>query len=347
MIRYVLDTLGGEVLWVEPYPTRLPRISDLNRPAPLEPTDVNLPQGLQVLPVKALPVEPLPLGGALNGRLFWQGLLEKMAEFAGEGRFAIGVGKPSDLAIQAIDYLGPAWSFYDAMDNYPSFYRGLSRRSMAARERQIVSRVDEITVPSARFASRFNNGSLSISELPNGCDADALPGFQRVKPERRVFGYVGTIGRWFDWDCVERLAQAAPESEFRIIGPCHAPPRGRPPDNVSIEPELAHPEAIAQMSGFSAGLIPFVTNSLTEYVDPVKYYEYRAMGLPVLTTTFGTMRLRKGDPGLFFVDQDRKPSEILTFALQFEDSQSSVAKFRTEHAWTRRFSSARLLSRML
>jgi hypothetical protein len=43
------------------------------------------------------------------------------------------------------------------------------------------------------------------------------------------------------------------------------------------------------MRQWHAGLIPFVRNALTDSVDPVKYYEYRSCGLPVLTTLFGEM----------------------------------------------------------
>jgi capsule polysaccharide modification protein KpsS len=41
------------------------------------------------------------------------------------------VGRPSSLALEALRTLGRVWSFYDAMDDFPEFYRGLARQAVA------------------------------------------------------------------------------------------------------------------------------------------------------------------------------------------------------------------------
>ncbi len=52
------------------------------------------------------------------------------------------------------------------------------------------------------------------------------------------------------------------------------------------------------MAEFDVGLIPFKQNALTAAVDPIKYYEYRALALPVISTDFGEMHERGDLPGL-------------------------------------------------
>ena len=66
------------------------------------------------------------------------------------------------------------------------------------------------------------------------------------------------------------------------------------------------------MQGFSAGLIPFIKNELTASVDPIIYYEYFVLGLPVLSTRFGEMALREGSPGVFLVDGQDLAAQVET-----------------------------------
>ena len=56
-------------------------------------------------------------------------------------------------------------------------------------------------------------------------------------------------------------------------------------------------------AALSAGIIPFKVNRLTAAVDPIKYYEYRAAGLPVISTEFGEMRQRRADPRICLVNR--------------------------------------------
>ena len=115
----------------------------------------------------------------------------------------------------------------------------------------------------------------------NACAVNRLPPCRisavlRDDP-RPIIGYVGTIGAWFDWELVIALAKSSPKIEFRLMGPVYVRPPTLP-HNVCLEGALPHTEALLAMTQFNAGLIPFVENSLTACVDPIKYYEYRALG---------------------------------------------------------------------
>src|SRR5207245_2522700 len=119
----------GEVLWVDPYPTRLPAFADLRRSAStkVENEARHMPAGLTVLRPSGLPIEPLAGSGYLH-RILWGKLLDTILAFAGHGDCVIGVGKPSELALQALKRTAGVYSLYDAMDDFPAFYSGLSRR---------------------------------------------------------------------------------------------------------------------------------------------------------------------------------------------------------------------------
>ena len=72
------------------------------------------------------------------------------------------------------------------------------------------------------------------------------------------------------------------------------------------------------MQEFSVGLIPFKCTDLTASVDPIKFYEYRALGLPVLSARFGEMALRDGLAGVFLMDKHSDLASLVRTAMAYE-----------------------------
>ena len=91
------------------------------------------------------------------------------------------------------------------------------------------------------------------------------------------------------------------------------------------------------MARFSAGLIPFRCDALTAGVDPIKYYEYRAAGLPVLSTSFGEMALRGRDDGVYFLDRTDNLAGTVAAALGHRCDPAEANRFRRQNSWTSRF----------
>jgi hypothetical protein len=342
--------LGGNVLWVDPYPTRFPQSSDFKfiksttgNVARL-PVVESIPSWLTVLGPRSLPIEPLPGSGVLN-RFFWSVTLKAIQEFVVEGKCLIGIGKPSELALQVLDQHPGVPSLYDAMDDFPAFYSSLSRISMARREREIADRVTRISVSSTALADRFDIHRIKLAVALNACAIETLP------PSRTtvnnigipVLGYVGTIGHWFDWPLVCRLAESNPSICIRIIGPIHVSHSGAIPRNVELLPACDHATAIKLMGNFSVGLIPFKRIDLTASVDPIKYYEYRALGLPVISTVFGEMALRQDEPGVFLTENFNELSKLTEVAMKFEDHIDDIKEFRSKNSWELRFNESNIL----
>ena len=369
MVRAWLDWGVESVLWVNPYPCRLPRLSDLRRTPTAAGQSLPGDPRVETLNVPALPIEPLPLGPRINrqiGRAAWA----KIERFAAAGDAIIGVGRPSALAVAALNELPRLGSFYDAMDNFPEFHTGLSRKAMIGNEWAVAERVDLITASSTFLADKFARRCPRVDKLLNACEpiegeslgregrgtiwkspAGGLGKTADCKyatpspriPEPPTLGYIGCIGRWFDWPLVIWLARTMPETRFDLVGPCAVKPPERLPRNVRLSPACKHSDTIGRMSRFSAGLIPFEVNALTAGVDPIKYYEYRAAGLPVLSTSFGEMALRGLSDGVYFIDQDY-PAERIRAAVERRFEPAETLEFREENNWRRRFQGSALLS---
>lgn len=338
---------GGSVLWVDPYPTRFPNWKDLRRlrPPASETQQISTPTWLTVVKLGWLPIEPLPGSGWVNGRL-WQCQLGELTDFASQSNTWLVIGKPSVLGLELLKTLSHCPSFYDAMDDFPAFYnRGLSRLALGRRERLIAQRVDVIMASSSALKSRWALIHKDVRLVLNGLDLSAMQLVERkhVSSGKKVFGYVGTIASWFDWDWVCAMAKARPNDEIRLIGPVLELLAGKLPDNVKLMPACAHAEALQAMMQFHVGLIPFKKNALTASVDPIKYYEYRALGLPVISTDFGEMSFRSGESGVFITQSESDVSVMAEAALQFNVDTGADRAFAQVNNWEARFDAARLL----
>ncbi|MGE4104148.1 MAG: hypothetical protein AB7E74_19465 [Pirellulales bacterium] len=292
----------------------------------------------------ALPIEPLPGGSLLNRWLLWRPVWQKLDQFASAGPAVLGVGKPCRLAVEALIRLPATFRFYDAMDDFPEFHWGISRASVRRQEIEIADRVDLIVASSTALAEKFSSRGYVVERLLNAYPMTNLAVRKRRDGQRPVLGYIGCLGPWFDWPLVLELARQLPEVEFDLIGPCAVKPPRRRPNNVRLLPACRRQEAAVHVSRFAAGLIPFRRTRLTDGVDPIKYYEYRAQGLSVLSTRFGEMAVRAGESGLFFLDPGQSAIAAAQAALRYRSSADEVANFHRDHDWQARFKGARLFA---
>jgi hypothetical protein len=328
--------LGGPVLWVEPYPVRLPRAADLRRPSVAATGQGESPSWLQRVQPVALPGEPLALGRHLNRLLAWPRVMDAIEAFAGTDKCVIAIGKPSDLAWQALTRFSQWPSIYDAMDDFSAFHDGIAQHTVARIESDILRRVTMRCTTSTHIAARMRAQGLQVEVVPNGVASARLPAPKQGDGGGPI-GYVGTVAAWFDWPWVAELAASWPDRKVEIHGPVFQAPTVRLPANVELHPALPHEEALLRMRSFCAGLVPFLRNELTESVDPVKFYEYRALGLPVIGTPFGEMPVHAQDPRVVLTEHPAQSRGDVESLLAGRDTAESVAGFRRRHDWLARF----------
>ena len=350
-VEWFHSRTGASMLWVDPYPTRLPQLADLwrffgdSRASAATNVGSRTPSWLKLLSPGGLPIEPLPGSEWVNGKV-WRRTLRTIDDFARDTELLLAIGKPSALACLLQRRLSHCPSLYDAMDDFPAFYNGHSRHTLARREHLIAQRADLLWASSTALKIRWESLRNDVHLVPNGLDNSALPeiGASSQLSERKVLGYIGTMASWFDWDWVIALGLARAKDEIRLIGPVFAPPANQLPNNVKLLPACDHATAMRTMSEFDAGLIPFKCNSLTASVDPIKYYEYRALALPVISTAFGEMQFRSQEPGVFISHTMADIAIVTEAALGFERDFDYADKFALQNTWEARFDGARLFT---
>ena len=337
------------VLWVDPYPTRFPAWSDLRRLGARRSvskpgTAAQIPEWLTVIKPVALPIEPMNSLGRVN-RLLWGKEFKAISDFLSGGCAVIGIGKPSEMALQVLQTHPGVKAFYDAMDDYPAFYEGAARRAMKFRTDAIASRVSRILTTSEAMYQLFQSHRAKLVMVKNACDVNGLPSVDSMRRKRdsSVLGYVGTIGYWFDWSLIFALAEAKPSMNIRLAGPVHAEPPVPIPRNLELLPACGHATAMRVMQTFAIGLIPFKNTDLTNSVDPIKYYEYRALGLPVISSRFGEMARKEREPGVFLVDEHCDLEHQLRMASIYQYDEDEIRAFRCTNSWTVRFDAIDIL----
>jgi hypothetical protein len=133
--------------------------------------------------------------------------------------------------------------------------------------------------------SNINDKSKNIANLTDA----KMP--EMVKNSNQpIVGYFGSIGEWFDFELVEKILKAFPTLFILVIGFVFPKESSR---TQALEREYQNIRFLGRrdysilpsyLQAFAVAIIPFKIYSLTESVNPTKFYEYCAGGKPIITT---------------------------------------------------------------
>jgi hypothetical protein len=197
-------------------------------------------------------------------------------------------------------------------------------------ESKIICSADAITTVSQQLRSKawvLGSQVNPATVIPNGVEESYV---HRTMGERRSrlhtmlgsrekknlrVGYFGHLTKqWFDWVALYHAAEQYPQWEFVLIGfgYTESDVRNAPP-NVSISGPIAREHLPDIARDWDVAVIPFIPGRLACGVDPIKAYEYLALGLPVASCTMPSL--------------DRFP-----FTVQYPDPASMPEAIREAHS---------------
>jgi glycosyltransferase involved in cell wall biosynthesis len=227
---------------------------------------------------------------------------------------------------------------YDSIDNWESTL-GWIWYSIAT-EKDIIGKSDVLIASAKSLKKRMEEISCrSVSLIPNAVN---LQKFDRFKSHerpadlpagRKVIMYVGALwGQWFDWDLLRLVADSYPE--FAVV--CIGNYSGECPyslKNVSFLGLKSHHEVPSYLKYADVCIIPFKIDTITEAVNPLKIYEYLAMGKPVIATYMNEVA------GMPFVYLSRDSDEFvanIAKAINTPVDESEIALFIQNNSWESR-----------
>ncbi len=257
--------------------------------------------------------------------------------------------------VTMIDRFEDAAVVYDLMDDltiYDDDEVGMPQeRRVRHHHFAMTERADVVVVSNAVLGERHNTERSDLIRVENGVDLARFgvegPVADILENRPGVVGYHGAIAQWFDFEIMRALAAAAPDLSFVLVGPVD--PRAESDlDRLAALPNVEHvgeqPGHLIPtfVRGFAVGLIPFVINTMTEGVTPLKMYEYMASEVPVVATPLPAC---VEHPAVFTGDDPAMLTEAIRAGVEMSEAERErlVAHAR-EASWDNRI--APLLDRL-
>ncbi len=180
---------------------------------------------------------------------------------------------------------------YDCIDDIRVFCKESDLPYFIKRQRQLVADADLILISAHALREDIIRlrPDAPLEFLPNGVDADffitrgenASPPPPIKDLPRPIIGFVGSLFSWIDIRLLEAVARQFNDGSLVLVGPVHGIKIPNRPNIFPIGPR-PYLEIPAYINHFDVCLIPFVADTISEKVDPIKVYEYLSLGKPVV-----------------------------------------------------------------
>lgn len=204
--------------------------------------------------------------------------------------------------------------------------------SLVRAEHHAVPRFDSICVPSARLGTMLPPGG-KVHFVPQGIDTGVFDGaaVSPYPPGSRNAIAVGDM--LFDRDALERMASAAPEIAFHLLGIRWT---GTPPANVKVHGERSFEDMAAYIRHADFGLAPYKVARDEVYLaeSSLKLLQYAYCRLPVLLPDI--IPVSRGNEVTYRLDGDNDWRAILDRALALPHSDAYRAGILTWEEVARR-----------
>jgi teichuronic acid biosynthesis glycosyltransferase TuaH len=205
---------------------------------------------------------------------------------------------------------------YDCMDDVLAFPKNAIRKHLLAESETKLINASSIVFCSSenlreKLISRAGQ-SEKIFIVNNAFEPSGFLNFSeknesRVAIKNLVFGYVGTISSWLDFDVLIKIVNLFPSIEFHLIGPIEHLQKPFPMhDRIKYLGTANHNDIPFYTSHFDALIMPFHVTELIESVDPVKIYEYIFFNKPIVSVKY-----RELEKFSCFVDFYNTPEEFI------------------------------------
>jgi glycosyltransferase involved in cell wall biosynthesis len=234
---------------------------------------------------------------------------------------------------------------YDYIDHIQVHARGTSGDCLRRWDQALLQRSLLIFAVSealhAHVSSRAPDKFVAL--LPNGVESEWItlppqppPDSLRDLSEKPIAGFIGALFEWVDLDLLIKTARSLPDVQFVIVGPRRrgidlGPLEAQP--NVACFPAQQFEQVPRWINAFDVALIPFTRDVVSEYADPLKLYEYLALGKPVVSShSFGRPKAPFRVAGTSEAFAENVRSAIAERGKGIESRKA----FAREHTWQRR-----------
>lgn len=186
---------------------------------------------------------------------------------------------------------------YYCVDDYVE-WPGADRQLVVEMEEKLLRESDIVLATADDLCDKKVRDGKRPHFLPHGVDYQHFDSYREqqyrdlfagIKPP--IIGFFGAVSAWLDFELIVETAINHPAWSFVFIGPADTDIGkliGIP--NIHLVGKVAYSELPKYAAWFDVAIIPFLVNSLTISVNPLKLIEYLACGLPVVSVDLPEVR---------------------------------------------------------
>lgn len=232
------------------------------------------------------------------------------------------------------DLFPHSFNIFEIKDNF-SDLDGNELESAKAQEDSLRDRVDLLLCASQKLFDKYSGGYRRAWLSGNGLErntydrlvesrARPIPELANI-PGPRI-GYTGLISRRLDWDLILEIARRQPEWSLVFVGKVSDPsirPLTASFGNIHFSGWFDHRQMPAVLSSFDIGFMPYRDNNFFRYSNPLKFYEFAAAGLRMVSSNME--ELKRFPEGLVKIVPNNA-GEWINALRDFLDSDSESAR---------------------
>ena len=220
--------------------------------------------------------------------------------------------------------------FYDCMDEHSGFETHSIELENV--EKMLTKNCSKIFVSSQYLEKKFSEYRPVL--VRNGCDSSEFIQYDKTVELNNDIGYFGAIDVWFDVDLVNQIAANLPNFNIHLIGNINPIIKDKLMSlpNIILYGERRHSEIPNLAKSWSLALIPFKINDLTKATDPVKIYEYSALGIQTVSTRLPELSSTREN----ICHQVDNAEQAIDFIKNFKDKENDIQdrrQFAVKNDW--------------
>lgn len=244
-----------------------------------------------------------------------------------DSSYALFMSAP--IYVPLVEKLSPSVFAFDALDNFlkHSFYRDIP--DMESYYQFCLDQAHFISANSQETTNWFRQYRNDALHIPNGVDDKIFnKNIEYGIPEDMlslslpIVGYAGKMQEMFDVPMMIQAVEAMPDTNFVFIGQQLDPDWMKPLwrySNVYYLGDKPYQYLPQYLSAFDVCIIPYAIER-QHGGDPIKFYEYLAIGKPIVTTDIGNVSVFANYPQVRVVQStDTFVSELQHFIEQIRN----------------------------
>ncbi len=203
---------------------------------------------------------------------------------------------------------------YEVYDDYTKdFGNGEIIERMVELEKSNYPDAKHVFFTSEVLADRKQSLCHSHSVVSNGVDYPIFAKYRHIKSsslnKRYSVGYLGNLAKFFNWELIQLLVDKLPEMDFYFHGNIEITQEDpqqkivetlKNKSNVVFTGRINREQGAAAIARYDCLIIPFVNNDAMDAVNPLKLWEYLAVGRPIISSKMEAIEKMKGH--IYFAD---------------------------------------------